>query len=242
MAFGDLLEAKVARDLGHQALVRRIAIGVHEHDRDGVIALNARIRERGAHAVRIWRRLDRAVRAHALVDLDDAGIELLRLYDVAREYARARLIADLERVTKSTRGYEQRALAPPLEQSVGGDGRSHLDGAHGAGRNWLSRSEAQEPANRFNRGVRVSRTFGQKLHRMQAPTRIAADHVGERAAAIDPEVPGPRWLFFGRAALRVHVWLISGSGSLFAASPLMVLSLRQIKRETRGLRHGNREV
>src|SRR6202020_586968 len=77
---------------------------------------------------------------------------------------------------------------------------------------------------------------------MQPSARIAADHVGERAAAIDPEVPGARWLFFGCAALRVHVWLISGSGSLFAASPLMVLSSRQIKRETRRLRHGNREV
>src|ERR1700691_2320411 len=126
MAFGDLAEAKVARDLGHQALVRRIAIGVHEHDRDGVIALSARIRERGAHTVRIGRRLDRAVRAHALVDLDDAGIELLRLYDVAREYARARLIADLERIAKAARSHEQRALAAPLEQSIGRDRRSHL--------------------------------------------------------------------------------------------------------------------
>src|ERR1700727_2609540 len=77
---------------------------------------------------------------------------------------------------------------------------------------------------------------------MQPSARIAADHVGERAAAIDPKVPVARWGFFGGAALRVHVWLISGSGSLFAASPLMVLSLRQIKRETRRLRHGNREV
>src|SRR6202020_3301775 len=77
---------------------------------------------------------------------------------------------------------------------------------------------------------------------MQPSARIAADHVGERAAAIDPEVPGARWLFFGCAALRVHVRLISGSGSLFAASPLMVLSSRQIKRETWGLRHGNREI
>ena len=205
MAFGDLGKAELAGDLRDHALMRRIAIGVHEHDRDGVVALSARIGERGAHAVRIRSDFDRAVRPHALVDLDDAGIKLLGLYDVAREYARARLVADLERVTKSTRRYEQRAVAPPLEQSVGGDGRSHLDRANGAGRNWLSRSEAQEPANRFNRGVRVSGTLGQKFHRMQAPTRIAADHVGECAAAVDPEVPGPRWLFFGQAALRVHV-------------------------------------
>src|SRR3984957_18978990 len=100
MAFGDLGKAKLARDLGHHTFVRRIAIGVHEHDRAGVVALSARIGKRGPDAVRIGRRLDRAVGAHPLVDLDDAGIELLRLYDVLREYARARLVTDLERIAK----------------------------------------------------------------------------------------------------------------------------------------------
>src|ERR1700722_14821862 len=121
MVFRDLGKAELARDLRDHALMRRIAIGVHEHDRDGIVALSTRLGERGAHAVRIGSDFDRAVGAHALVDLDDAGIKLLGLHDVAREYARARLVADLERVTKSTRGYEQRAVAPPLEQSVGGD-------------------------------------------------------------------------------------------------------------------------
>src|ERR1700734_3422939 len=116
MAFGDLGEAKLAGELGHHALMRRIAIGVHEHDRDGVVALGARVGERGPDAIRIGRGLDRAVGAHTLVDLDDAGIKLLGLYDVLREYARARLIADLERVAKSARGHEQRSLAAPLEQ------------------------------------------------------------------------------------------------------------------------------
>ena len=73
-----------------KALVRRIAIGVHEHDRDGVVALGARVGERGANAIRIGRGLDRAVGAHALVDLDHAGIELLGLYDVACAKMRGR--------------------------------------------------------------------------------------------------------------------------------------------------------
>ena len=123
------LNPRFARDLGDHAFVRRIAIGVHEHDRDGVIALSARFRQRGAHAFRIWSDLDSSVRAHALVDLDDAGIELLGLYDVLREYARARLVADLERIAKAARGHEQRALAPALEQRIGGDRCPHLDGA-----------------------------------------------------------------------------------------------------------------
>ena len=130
MAFGNLGKAELSGDLGHHALMRRIAIGVHEHDRDRVIALASRLGERGAHARRLRRRFDRTVREHALVDLDDAGIKLLRLYDVAGKDARARLMADLERIAKAARGHQQRALAPPFEQRIGGDRGSHLDGAN----------------------------------------------------------------------------------------------------------------
>ena len=52
-----------------------------------------------------------------------------------REYALARLVANLERVAKAARGHEQRALAPPLEEGIGRDRRSHLDRANGSGRN-----------------------------------------------------------------------------------------------------------
>ena len=72
MAFRDLLEAERARDRTDHALVPRIAVGVHEHDRDRLVALGARFGERGANALRIGSRLDGAVSEHALVDLDDA--------------------------------------------------------------------------------------------------------------------------------------------------------------------------
>ena len=72
MAFRHLGEAERTRDLGHCALVRRIAIGVHEHDRDGIVALGSRLRERGADGLGIRGALDRSVGEHPLVDLDDA--------------------------------------------------------------------------------------------------------------------------------------------------------------------------
>ena len=143
MAFRHLLEAERAGDRADNALVRRIAPGMHEHDRDSVVTLASRLRERGAHALRIRSRLNRSVGEHALVDLDDARIELLRLYDVAREDAWPRLIADLEPVAKAARGHEQRTLAAPFEQRIGGDRRSHLDGANCADWNRLARGEAQ---------------------------------------------------------------------------------------------------
>ena len=73
--------------------------------------------------------LHRAVGAHALVHLDDALVEHLRLDDVAGEDLRPRLVADLERVAETLGDEEERALALALEQRIGGDGGAHLDRA-----------------------------------------------------------------------------------------------------------------
>ncbi len=191
MAFRNLGEAEVARDGADDALMGRIAPGVHEHDRDGVIAFSLRLRERGAHAFGVRRRLDRTVREHALVDLDYARIELLGLYNVAGKDFGPRLIADLERVAEAARGHEQGALAAPFEQRVGRDRRPHLDDPDRPRRYRLARGEPEQAADRFDRRVGIGGTLGQELDRMQPPARIAPDHVGEGAAAVDPEIPGP---------------------------------------------------
>ena len=41
----------------------------------------------------------------------------------------SRLVADGKRVTKTSRGEEQRAVALALKQRIGRDGRAHLDRA-----------------------------------------------------------------------------------------------------------------
>ena len=148
MAFRDLREAERARDRADNALVRRIAIGVHEHDRDRIVASAPRVAQRGAHGFRIGRRLDRSVGEHALVDLDDARIELLGLLDRAREDPRARLIADLERVAEAARRHQKRALAAPLQQRVGRDRRAHLDDANRARRDRLAGARGRAGAGR----------------------------------------------------------------------------------------------
>ena len=178
--------------LPDHALVRRIAVGVHEHDCDGVIALGLRFGERGAHALGIGRRLDGPVREHALVDLDHARIELLGLLNVAGEDFWPRLVADLERVAEAARRHQQRALAAPFEQGVGRNRRPHLDGPDRARRDRLARAKAEEAADGFDRGVGIGRTLGEELGRAEAPARVAPDHVGEGAAAVDPEFPSSR--------------------------------------------------
>ncbi len=189
MALRHLREAKLAGDVPDQALVLRKAVGVHEDDRDGVVFLRSRRLESRAHDVRVGLRFDGPVGEHALVDLDHPGVELLGLDDLLREDLGARLVADLERVTKTARREEQRALAATLEQRVGRDRRAHLDGADRAFRDGFALREPQQAADRLDRGVLVERALRQELSRMQPAVGSAADHVGERAAAIDPEVP-----------------------------------------------------
>src|SRR4029077_15609606 len=111
--------------------------------------------ERGAGFNEIGRALDRAVGAHALVDLDDALVESLRLDDVSRKNLGARLIADFQRVAKAPGGDEQRALALALQERVGRDRGAHLDRPDAALRDRLARDEAEEIANALDRGVAV---------------------------------------------------------------------------------------
>ena len=76
------------------------AIGVHEHDRDRLDAVGER-RVSAARAGEIERVLNGAVGAHALVDLDHALVQHLRLDDVPGEDLWPRLVADLQRVAET---------------------------------------------------------------------------------------------------------------------------------------------
>ena len=189
MADRDLRESDSAREFADLALVLGIAIGVHEDDRDGVVALLPGARQVGADGVEVRRGFHRSVGEHALGDFDNAGIELLRLDDVAREDFRPRLVADLQRVAKAACRHQQRALAAPLQQRVGGDGGPHLDEADRIGGDRGAGGRCQEVADRLHRCVAIGGTFGEQLAHMQGALRVAADHIGERPAAVDPEVP-----------------------------------------------------
>src|SRR4029078_12098891 len=85
--------------------------------------------------------LDRAVRTHAFVDLDDTLIEHVRLDDVAREYLRPRLVTENHGVAKAARDHQERALALAFEERVRRHRGAHLDGAERRGRNGLAGSE-----------------------------------------------------------------------------------------------------
>ena len=104
--------------------------------------------------------------------------------------ARAVLVGDAQRVAEAARDDEHRGLALALEQRVGGDRRAHLHRVD------LLRPGSARPAPRpAARGCRRPRRrvapgiLGQQLVRDERAVGPARDDVGERAAAVDPELP-----------------------------------------------------
>ena len=172
-------------------LVLGIAVGVHEHDRDRLDAVGAaRAASSARTASRSGALLDRAVGAHALVDLDDALVQHLGLDDVLGEDLRPRLVADAQRVAETLGGDQQRAVALALEQRVGGDRRAHLDRADAARRDRLALLQAEQVADALHGGVAIGSGFSESsLCAVQRAVRPPPDHVGEGAAAVDPEIP-----------------------------------------------------
>ena len=190
VADGDLRKANVPRDFRHELFMRGMTVGVHEDNGGRVEAGGPRRFELRADSRGIRRALDKSIGVDAFVDFDDAGIKLFRLDDLLGEDFRARLIADFKRVAEAARRDQRGFLALAFEQRVGGDGRSHLHRGDRARRNGFARREAEQVADALHRGVAIGGgVFRQQLARAQAPARIAPHDVGERAAAVDPEVP-----------------------------------------------------
>src|SRR5262249_30895075 len=77
-----------------------------------------------------------------------------------------------------------------LEQSIGRHRRAHLDGANLAGRDGLTRPEAEELADAVHGGIAIGlRVLREQLVGDQRAVRPPPDHIGERAATVDPEIP-----------------------------------------------------
>ena len=116
----------------------------------------------------VRRRLDRAVGAHALANLLDARVEQLRQHDLLGKDVGPRLVADAQRIAKAARDEERRPLALALEQRVGGDGRAHLHRADFLRRDRRARRDAEQPADRLDRGVAIGLgILREQLRRMQ---------------------------------------------------------------------------
>jgi hypothetical protein len=209
VAHRHLREANGPCKLGDPRLVRRIAIGVHQHDGASANTVIKRGPQRFLGSGEIQRAHGLAMCAEALVDLDHTLIEHRRQLDPAHEKLGPVLISDTQRVAKTARDGQHRALAGALQQCVGRDRGTHLDrldrsfrdqqpGARPAAR------ESREPRHRWRARISerfVSRAFqtARATISVQVPQRVDPEEppwnvgVGHRLSSIDAEGPRRLW-------------------------------------------------
>ena len=109
---------------------------------------------------------------------------------MAGEDLRPRLVADAQRVAKAFGDEKQRPLALALEQRIGGDRGAHFDGGDLLARDRRSGLEPEQMADAMHRRISIGfGIFRKQLVGDELAIRLPADHVGEGAAAVNPEFP-----------------------------------------------------
>ena len=190
MAGRDLREACLAREIGEAAFMLRVFPRVHQHDGAGGDALGARRGERLARRVlrpafRFPRHRRRRVRRSPRV-----LVQHRRQRDGEVEQPRPRLVADAQRVGKAAVHHQQRAFTLALQQRVGGDGGAHLHRLNDTRWNRCIEGDAKHCLDAGDGRILVATgVLAQQLVGGELPIRMARDDVGERAAAVDPELP-----------------------------------------------------
>ena len=186
----DLRKPDLVGQIGHARFVGGVAVAVHERHGHGADAGGVRGLERTPDTGFVERRDHLPACADPLVHLDDALVEHVRQHDVACEQVRPVLIADAQRVAEAARGDEHGPVAGAFQQRVGGDRGAHLDDRHRVGRQGRVRGEAEQVADALDRGVPIAFRVGrQQLVGHEAAVRPSRHQVGERAAAVDPDLP-----------------------------------------------------
>ena len=186
-----LREADLPGEPGNCFLVIVIPVAMHEHDGHRGDAVAERFFQGGPRRLEVERHEHFAFGGTALLHLDDLLVQEVGEDDLAGEEVWPILIADAQRVPE-TPGDEQRGAVPlALEKRVGRNGRPHLDRVDDRGRKCLVTGQAEQVAHALQRRIFVPLgVFRKQLVGDEPAIRRRGHDVGERAAAIDPELPG----------------------------------------------------
>ena len=186
----DLCESDLPRDVGDHRLVIVVSVAVDERDGARADAFRVGLGQRAARAARVQRLELDPVGPVPASDLDDALVEQLRQLDVQLEQVRPGLVADAQRVGESPGHQQDDTLALALEQRVGRNRGAHLHAQHLLGRDGGVRRDPHQIPDPLQGRVRVTlRRLRQQLMGVIAALGVPCDHVRERAATIDPELP-----------------------------------------------------
>ncbi len=163
---------------------------MHQNDGAGADAVRDG-RGEGRLRRRLVQCLDfRAMHVEAAANLHRALVQQGGHPDVQVEQPRPGLVADAQGIGEPAAHHQQRPLATPFQQRIGGDGGAHLHRVDRAGGDRRRGIQSQDAADARDGCVLVEvRILAQQLVRGEVAGRVAGDEVGEGAAAVDPELP-----------------------------------------------------
>jgi hypothetical protein len=186
----DLGESQPGGEVGQRLLVPDVAVAMQQHDGDRADPARMGRGEGALSRGEIDRPQHLALGGHPLVDLGHRLIEQLRQDDTAVEEPRPVLVGDAQLVGEAGGDRQQGAVALALEQRVGRHRGAHLDRGDRRGRDRGVGRQPEQLADALQGGVAIaSGILRQQLVGDDRPVGAPRHHVGEGAAAIDPEFP-----------------------------------------------------
>ena len=168
-----------------------VANGVQQRHRHAAVAVGQGLIQLPAQDVVAPQGLQfTAVGGQAALHLQHPHLQGLGAFDVQGEQLRAVLVTDLQQIGQAAVDQQQHRGAPAFEQGIGGHSCAQPHLADGSSRDRGVRGQVQQPLNRCH--GRVAAPIGLNREHLldhQLSIRSLADHIGEGAAAVDPEPP-----------------------------------------------------
>ena len=202
MRYGDFVEAEPPRALRRRALVLRMGPPVQQHDGHRAQSRAPRACQFRLESRGVERSQNHAMRIDALVRLDHRRVQRRGRRDFEREDVGTILIPDAQRVGEARRGDERHGLPAAREQRIGRDGGADLHRREPPG---PAPRALENPADRGELAGLAGRAPARPrwhLAHVQLALGRESDDIRERAAPVDPELPGRirRCLTRGRLA------------------------------------------
>ena len=186
----DLREADLACQGFSLQFMRVKAVAVQEHDGTGSQAGVIGGLKLRAQAGEVKCLDDLAIGTDALIGFQYLLVQQFGQHDVALEQPWPGLGGNAQRIAKTARGDEQRALALALQQGVRRNGGAHLHAVHQRRCDDRAGRQLEQTAYALDGSVGVLLgVLGQHLQRVELAVGRATNQVGEGAATVDPDLP-----------------------------------------------------
>ena len=165
-------------------------MAVHQRNGDSGYALGPRLGQRHLNGSFIQRANLASVGVKTARHFGHRLIQKIGAANIKVKKRGSRLRADPQKVGKTFGDQQQNPLTLAFKKGVRGDRGAHFHGVDGRIGQGIVRPKPKAIPDALHSGVRIAAgIFGQKLGGHQTTIRRTPDDIGERAAAVDPELP-----------------------------------------------------